>query len=195
MAINRIILRAVEIIAHEAIQKQCKNMLKTSSRAQAHDLTALLQNLGKIANTLRLRIAWCDVHEQSSTGNAEILAAKMRELKKVTRIIYFWYVTAWKKRQKDPSMNFHDQQNHLSVGEILVPDPFPDPDSDESDESFKSWLSHGQAVLAAAGLSEQPTHTYPSFTQYFPDDQVPSSLIRSPFQSQVAPSNAPFSFF
>ena len=195
MVINRIILRAIEKVAHEVLQKQCKNLLQTSSKVQEPEFTTFIRVFGKLANSLRLRIAWCDMHERSSTKSAKTVAGKADELKRVTRIIYFWYLTAMKKRQKDLGLSSRVEQNHLIVGGTFVPDPLPDVDSDESDENFEAWLSHGHEVLSNAGLAEQPLYSHPTVSWLSHDNQVSSSLSQAPFPSQAALSNPSFSFY
>ena len=183
MALNRIILRSIEILGHRSLQKQCKMILQTSAKAPGPEIVALVQALGKIACSLRLRIALTKAYEQPSVENAETLTDPMDRLKNVTRIIYFWFLIGLKKRQKDVDMDFHGETNHLSINGRHVSDPFPPRESDESNSSFETWLSHGQAVLLDAGLSEHPSNSYHTLHRSFDRDQSFSSWGQVSFQS------------
>ena len=160
MALNCIILRALEILAHKAVEKQCKSLLPTSAKAQGPKIVALVQTLGKIACSLRLRIAWTIAYEHLAVDNVETLAAQIDRLKEVAKIIYFWYRIGSKKLQKDVDMNFQGEENQMTINGRHVSDPFPARDSDESISSFDAWLSHGQTVLLDAGLATQLTYSY-----------------------------------
>ncbi|KAL9102574.1 MAG: hypothetical protein Q9163_002292 [Psora crenata] len=150
--LNRIALRALELVTHDVLQKKCKDMLKTSCEIEAPGLVALVQELGKIACSLRLRHAWEQAFGDHGPLDAADVMAPTTRVANVARSYYDYYLRALKKRQREPTvgLNLSNQQNYTKVDDKLIFDPFPVPGSQGS---FEDWLGYGLVVLQQAGIA------------------------------------------
>ena len=175
VSINRIILRAVEIVAHEKLQGLCKHILQSSPKIQEPEMVSLARDLGEAACSLRLRIAWSEIHELlSAPAPGQMTQTQpMETMRKIARILYFWYLNALKKREKYVEMNFDGDEHFLNVHGLHISDPLPTVDG-ESDNGFDTWLRAGRTVLSRACFGVQqishqnPVYAYPSHDQSYP---------------------------
>ena len=142
--INRVVLRAIELVVHDSLQRQCNEVVKKTSSISRSALVALVPQLGKIVCSLRLRYAWGHLH-----GDHSILKAS----ENIARIYFDYYMRALKKSQITADCigpNSHGGSNHTSIDGKLILDPFPPPNSPGH---FDEWLRDGYLILQQAGLA------------------------------------------
>ena len=156
-ALSRIMLRATEISAHQALQKSCHNLIPNTLREDQWDeAVALVRDLGGVACMMRLRSAFCDqdmlrqIYEDVPPKGSPNSKDRLRL---VTRILYFWYGAACRRRNKDFKVSFGNERNFLRLNDgRAILDPLPD---SNCLQGFEDWLSYGQTVLTQTGFASQ----------------------------------------
>lgn len=167
-SLNRIPLRAIEILGHNALQKSCNSLFQTSPKMDALDMAALGRDLGKVACSQRLQQAWSLLHGAPTSYEQQRSAAHLESLKHVIRSLYFWYIRVQTKIDRKVDLSHNSEQNFFEINGRKVADPLP---VIESEEQYQAWCRQGQAVLFDAGLGGQApfSNTYrPSLTTAAP---------------------------
>ena len=150
--LNRIPLRAIEILGHNTLQKACNSLFQTSPKMDALKMAELGRDLGKVVCSQRLRQAWSSLHDHPLSYEQQRSAAHLECLTHVTRSLYFWYIRVQKKIDRKVDLLHNSEQNYFEINGRRVADPLP---VIESEEQYQAWCRHGQAVLFAAGLGGQ----------------------------------------
>lgn len=150
--LNRIPLRAFEILGHNALQKACNSLFQTSPKMDATKMAELARDLGKVVCSQRLRQAWSSLHETRLSYEQQRSTAHLERLTHVTRSLYFWYIRVQRKIDRKLDLLHNSEQNYFEINGRRVADPLP---VIESEEQYQAWCRHGQAVLFAAGLGGQ----------------------------------------
>ena len=150
--LNRIPLKAFEILGHNALQKACNSLFQTSPKMDPLKMAELGRDLGKVVCSQRLRQAWSSLHELPLSYEQQRSAAHLERLRHVTRSLYFWYIRVQKKIDRNMDLVHNSEQNFFEINGKRVADPLP---VIESEEQYQAWCRQGQAVLFAAGLGGQ----------------------------------------
>ena len=188
-SLSRIILRAHELLTHRAMQRACMKLVPGTLKLEDHDgLVCLVEQLGKLACTMRLRHAFCMIsHRQDEyrVDTQDQLRCDIERLQTVAKIIYFWYHYALRKRNKDVDRRFHDAPNTLHANGTTVKDPFP---GSVTNEGFEAWLADGERILEQTGLAPQPPQSIKHQQQHPPyhmQTQAPHPLQQSALYDQL----------
>ena len=160
VALNRLMLRALEIQSHTTLQEVVNKLIQTGGSTDIERVTHISHQLEEYSCTLRLRHAWYRQHEPPSSADDPAFASHQR-LKEVLRSLYFWVFKAWEKLEKLEKLekNYKDAahvvrrtSSTFNVHGRPVDDPLPEV---ENEAGFEAWLEQGSEVLFAAGLAQQ----------------------------------------
>ena len=190
-SLSRLVLHARELVTNSTVQKQCTKLVPIKLKLEDHGpFTQLVQDVGKLACRMRLYHAlWFVSYPQSTPASSsdEVARYEILRLCTVTRIIYWWYLYALKKRNRDIGGDFDDTRNVLCVFGRDIIDPFPE---STSVDGFNTWLADGKRVVEQAGLlallcrptpsiihtDHRPQRSYRQYHQQ-PDHQMPNALM------------------
>ena len=146
----RIILRALEIEAFDALQKSVNELTKGGKSDE--DIETLIGQLGRILVSLRWRVSWWAV-----IGDSPDEAFSCR-VQKIAQILYCYYFVARKKLSPSsrqlPSRIYSVYPDVQPVYEDL---PVTD-----SLEGFHAWMQHGQAVVQEANSLQSIARSLPT---------------------------------
>lgn len=143
----RIILRALELEAFDALQKSVNELTKGGKSEE--DIRTLIGQLGRTLVSLRWRVSWWAV-----VGNSpdEVFVSRV---KKIARILHCYFFVARKKMS--PWTEQLPSKIH-SVYPDLEPVYEELPLTDSLD-GFHAWMQHGQAVVQGAKPQQNITHS------------------------------------
>ena len=179
--LNRIVLRAAEILGHNRLQQQCNDLYQTTGSVDADKLYI---DLGKTVCALRLKYVWTMAYEPQNSGLWYGESDPAESERDIMRTIYDWFLKAREKlakTHKSAGVEFRTEDNYLLMGGRCIRDPLP---SAESDEGFRAWLEYGQQVLLETGLAQEIDNT-PRSGQ----PQASGLLGQQFFQPWTAPSS------
>ena len=146
----RIILRALELEAFDALQKSVNELTKGGKSDE--DVKTLIGQLGRTLVSLRWRVSWWAV-----VGNSPDEAFVSR-VKKIAQILHCYFFVARKKISpwsgQLPSKIHSAYPDFEPVYEEL---PLTD-----SLDGFHTWMQHGQAVVQGAKPQQHITHSLPT---------------------------------
>ena len=149
----RIILRALEMEAFDALQKSVNELTKGGKSDE--DIEVLIGQLGRILLSLRWRVSWWAV-----VGDSPDEGFSSR-VKKLAHILYSYYFVARKKMSplggQLPSKIRSFYADYEPVYEDL---PLT-----ESLDGFEAWMQKGQAVVQTAKIQQKiarPLRTAPT---------------------------------
>ena len=152
MRLTRIILRALEVSAFRALQREVNDL--PSKKGSDTELVMLARRLAGFLFNMRWRISWwaiLDIKLDHSDDSNNDYTERVTEL---TKTLYFWYFVVKTKLPRSEVTaietvdNYCPNTNDPSLGD------YPE---DESIGGFHSWMAHGyQLVLEAAGQQLLP---------------------------------------
>lgn len=148
--LSRIILRALEIEAFEALQKSVNELTK-GGKCDA-DIEPLIGQLGHILMSLRWRISWWAVVGDSPDERF------ISRVTKLAQILYCYYFVARKK------MSPWSGQLPSKIRSIYadVEPVYEDLPLTDSLDGFHSWMEKGQAVVQAAKVQQIVARSLPT---------------------------------
>lgn len=148
--LSRIICRALEVSAFKFLQKELNNLTKGSKSNEGAE--KFVRELGQLLVTLRWRICWWELLGDGSAIQDDSRDRYVERVKKITRVLYFYYCNAKKKLPSwtDPQSLKGIQSRYADAEPIF--DDFPHTDSIEG---FHEWMTHGQDLIHEAGVQQR----------------------------------------
>ena len=148
--LSRIILRALEIEAFEALQKSVNELIK-GGKSDA-DIETLIGQLGQILASLRWRISWWAVVGDSPNERFTSRVTKLAQ------ILYCYYFVARKKMSA-----CSDQLPSKIRSAYADVEPFyEDLPLNDSLDGFHAWMQKGQAVVQVAKFQQNFAGSLPT---------------------------------
>lgn len=148
--LSRIILRALEIEAFEALQKSVNELTK-GSKPDA-DIGTLTDQLGRILTSLRWRISWWAVVGDSPDERF------ISRVTKLSRVLYCYYFVARKKMSPwSGQLPNKIRSVYADVEPVYEELPLTD-----SLSAFHAWMQKGQAIVKAAKVHENIARSLPT---------------------------------
>ena len=148
--LSRIILRALEIEAFEALQKSVNELIK-GGKSDA-DIGTLTDQLGRILMSLRWRISWWAVVDDSPDERFTSRATKLAQ------ILYCYFFVARKKMSAGSCQLPSKVRSVYPDGEPI----FEELPLTDSLAGFNSWMEKGQAIVRAAKVQEDIARSLPT---------------------------------
>ena len=136
--LSRIVLRALEIEAFEALQKSVNELTK-GGKSDA-DVQILIGHLGRVLLSLRWRVSWWAIIGDSPDERF------ISRVTKLAQILYCYYFVA-RKKMSLPSGQPGSKIRSLYADIEPVYEDLPQTDSLDG---FHAWMQNGQAVVQAA---------------------------------------------
>lgn len=148
--LSRIILRALEIEAFEALQKSVNELIK-GGKSDA-EIERLIGQLGQILTSLRWRISWWAVIGDSPNERFTSRVTKLAQ------ILYCYYFVARKK------MSSWTDQLPSKIRSIYadVEPLYEDLPLSDSLDGFQTWMWKGQAVVQVAKVHQHIARSLPA---------------------------------
>ena len=146
----RIILRALEIEAFDALQKSVNELTKGGKSDE--DIEISIDQLGRILISLRWRVSWWAVF---GDGPDEGFTSRVKRL---THILYCYYFVA---RKKTSPWSGHLPSKIRSVYADFEP-VYEDLPLTDSFDGFNAWMQNGQTVVQAAKMQQTITRSLPA---------------------------------
>ena len=143
----RIVLRALEIEAFDALQKSVNELTKGGKSDD--DIEVLIDQLGRILMSLRWRVSWWAI-----VGDSPDEGFTSR-VKKLTQVLYCYYFVA---RKKMPPWSGQLPSKIRSVYADVEP-IYEDLPLTDSLDGFHAWMQKGQAVIHAAKVQQNTTRS------------------------------------
>lgn len=148
--LSRIILRALEIEAFEALQKSVNELTKGGKPDE--DIRTLIDQLGRILTSLRWRISWWVVVGDSPDERF------ISRVTKLAQILYSYYFVARKKKSPwSGQLPGKIRSVYADVEPVDEELPFTD-----SLSGFHAWMQKGQAIVRAAKVHEKIARSLPT---------------------------------
>ena len=146
----RIVLRALEIEAFDALQKSVNELTKGGKSDE--DIETLIGQLGGILVSLRWRVSWWAVVGDSPD---EVFTSRV---KKIAQILHCYYFVARKK------MSPWSGQLPNKIRSVYpdVEPVYEDLPLTDSLGSFHAWMQHGQEVVKGAKPQNDMTRLLPT---------------------------------
>ncbi len=148
--LTRIILRALEIEAFDALQKSVNELTK-GGKSDA-DIQSLIDQLGRTLVSLRWRVSWWAVVGDSPDERFTSRVTKLAQ------ILYCYYFVA---RKKMSPWSVEAPSRICSVYADVEPVHEDLPLTDSLD-GFHAWMQKGQAVIQAAKYQRNITRSLPT---------------------------------
>ena len=148
--LSRIILRALEIEAFEALQKSVNELIKGGKSDT--DIEILIGQLGQILISLRWRISWWAVVGDSPN---ERFTSRVTKL---AHILYCYYFVAGKKM----SSSSDQLPSKIRSAYADVQPLYEDLPQSDSLDGFHAWMQKGQAVVQVAKLHRNIAGSLPT---------------------------------
>lgn len=148
--LSRIILRALEIEAFEALQKSVNELTK-GGKSDA-DIETLIGQLGKILMSLRWRISWWAIVGDSPDERFTSRVTKLAQ------ILYCYYFVA---RKKMPPWSGQLPSKIRSVYADVEP-IYEDLPLTDSLDGFHAWMQKGHVVVQAAKAQTNIARSLPT---------------------------------
>lgn len=140
--LSRIILRALEIEAFEALQKSVNELTK-GGKSDA-DIETLIDQLGRILMSLRWRISWWAVTGSSPDGCFTSRVAKLAQ------VLHCYYFVARKKMSPcSDQLPSKIRSIYADLEPVYEELPLTD-----SLDGFHAWMQKGHAVVQAAKVQQ-----------------------------------------
>ena len=148
--LSRIILRALEIEAFDALQKSLNELTKGGKSDT--EIQILTSQLGRVLLSLRWRISWWAMAGESPDERS------ISRVTKLAQIIFCYYFVARKKMS-------------LSSGQLgsRIRSEYPDVDPlyedlplTDSVAGFRAWMEIGEAIIQAARVQSTTARSLPS---------------------------------
>lgn len=154
VALNRLMLRAVEIQSHATLQDLANRRLQTGGSTNIAQVTMVLGLFEQYCCALRLRYAWCRLYERPhSSADSQTIAESRQRLREVLKSLYFWIFKLrekLEKNDKEAANALRRNESSFCIGGRWVNDPLP---TIENEAGFETWLDQGRNVLMDAGLA------------------------------------------
>lgn len=148
--LSRIILRALEVEAFEALQKSVNELIK-GGKSDA-DIKTLIGQLGHVLMSLRWRISWWTVVGDSPNERFTSRVTKLAQ------ILYCYYFVARKKMS-----SWNDQLPSKIRSVYADVEPFyEDLPLSDSVDGFHAWMQKGQAVVQVAKVQPNIARSLPT---------------------------------
>lgn len=146
----RIILRALEIDAFDALQKSVNELTKGGKSDE--DIETLVVQLGRVLMSLRWRISWWVVIGDSPDEGFT------SRVKRLAHILYCYYFVA---RKKMSPWSGQLPRKIRSVYADFEP-VYEDLPLTDSFDGFSTWMQKGETVVQAAKVQQIVTRSLPA---------------------------------
>ena len=147
--LSRIILRALEVEAFEALQKSVNELTKGGKSET--DIGILVKQLGRILVSLRWRTSWWVIFGDSPDDSFTSRVTKLAQ------ILHCYYFVA---RKKVSSWNDQPPSKIRSFYADFEP-IYEDLPVTDSLDGFYAWMQRGQAVVHAAKYNQNIARSLP----------------------------------
>ena len=148
--LSRMVLRALEIEAFDALQKSVNELTKGGKSDT--DIQVLISQLGQILMTLRWRVSWRAVVGDNPDEHFTSRVTKLAQ------ILYCYFFVARKKISPwCAQLPSKIRSVYSDIEPIYEELPLTD-----SLDGFHDWMQKGQAIVQAAELQQNMTRSLPT---------------------------------
>lgn len=148
--LSRIILRALEIEAFEALQKSVNELTK-GGKSDAH-IETLIDQLGRILMSLRWRISWWAVVGDSPDERFTSRVTKLAQI-----LCCYYFIARKKMSPWSGQLPSKIRSVYADIEPIYEELPLTD-----SIAGFHAWMQKGQAIVRAAMVQGHPSRSLPT---------------------------------
>ena len=149
----RIILRALEVEAFEALQKSVNELIK-GGKSDA-DIETLIGQLGRTLMSLRWRISWWSVIGDSPGERFTCRVTKLAQ------VLYCYFFVARKKFSSSGQLPNKIRSVYADVEPVCEELPLTD-----SLDGFHTWMQKGKAIVQAAKTQQSIPRFAPVNTHF-----------------------------